>query len=356
MLPTQVRISQRLLKGRRITISGGTNISVPNAQFCKQLGKELVSEQNLVIVTGGFKCFNEKSLELSTDWSSVSGALAYLHLHQTDPAKRIETLLPQKDWSAIERFKVGNTVVLHNRNSQSRRFALVNFSDAVVTVQGADGTREVIDLSLAIEKPILPLSFTGGVSLEKWDENKELIKDWFGITRDAAKELEKLKLAHLSGTKLNKVAKLIKAHLLRKLRKCFVMMPFSRQFKWLYETVIKPAIIAQGFIPVRVDEQKLTGNAIKIVRTEIESCDCAIAVITGHNANVMYELGLAHAQDKPVIVLCEFSRGNRFGKMPFDLLNESIIGYGKNSGILQKDIETSLNRIRQHSAFEASAI
>ncbi len=51
-----------------------------------------------------------------------------------------------------------------------------------------------------------------------------------------------------------------------------------------------------------------------------------IADITGNRPNVMYELGLAHASDKPVIILCR--HGESIDKdVPFDIKTESILRY-----------------------------
>jgi hypothetical protein len=83
-----------------------------------------------------------------------------------------------------------------------------------------------------------------------------------------------------------------------------------------------------GFTPVRADQMNLVGNAVQALRDAIDACDGAVAILTGFNANVMYELGLAHAQGKRAILLCEFlPKEQRLPDLPFDLRNEYVIGY-----------------------------
>jgi hypothetical protein len=73
-----------------------------------------------------------------------------------------------------------------------------------------------------------------------------------------------------------------------------VAMPFAPDFKEIYR-IVKNACDSLNLIPVRTDELPLVGNVVEIIREGIASCECAVAVITGQNPNVMYDLGLQHA-------------------------------------------------------------
>ena len=77
-----------------------------------------------------------------------------------------------------------------------------------------------------------------------------------------------------------------------------------------------------GIMPVRTDELDRTGNILEMIRRGIESCECAIVDITGENPNVMYELGLLHALDKPTMILA-----SDLQSLPFDIRTETVTRY-----------------------------
>jgi hypothetical protein len=91
---------------------------------------------------------------------------------------------------------------------------------------------------------------------------------------------------------------------------CFVLMPISDtvgyepgHFGRVYEHLLKPAIVAAGYIPVRADDAVKTDYIVvgiiqKIVESEMVVCD-----ISARNPNVMYELGVRHAFNKPVVLV-----------------------------------------------------
>ncbi len=284
-----------------------------------------------MLVTGGFKGFVHDAGSPSGDWSFVKGACASLKARGDAMENHIETLLadPEKDSSNIVRFKEGIVTHLYGRSLQSRRFKLVGSVDVMVAIEGAKGTREVIDLALALEKPILPLPFTGGVAGVRWHENKAIICEWFEIDPETALAWEALSLRDLAGEQIAALSRAVRQHLLHQLkRKCFVMMPFGPEFLPLYCQAIKPEIETCGFLPVRIDQLDLVGDVVSALYGAIRTSTCGLAVITGNNANVMYELGLSHAQGKQVILLCEFAAGDQMlPELPYDLRHESVIGY-----------------------------
>jgi hypothetical protein len=51
---------------------------------------------------------------------------------------------------------------LKGESPQSRRFILAKNMDAIITIKGEKHTATVLDFALAINKPSLPLPFTGG--------------------------------------------------------------------------------------------------------------------------------------------------------------------------------------------------
>lgn len=103
---------------------------------------------------------------------------------------------------------------------------------------------------------------------------------------------------------------------------CFVMMPFGEWFDKYYQDIYVPAIKDAGFEPVRADELFTTGSVVEQIWEQIRKAKVLLADLTGKNANVFYELGLAHADRKPVV----FTAG-QVEDVPFDLRHLRVIIY-----------------------------
>lgn len=103
---------------------------------------------------------------------------------------------------------------------------------------------------------------------------------------------------------------------------CFVMMPFGPWFDRYYQEIYTPAIKEAGFEPVRADELFTTGSVVEQIWEQIEKAKLLLADLSGRNANVFYELGLAHAARKPVV----FTASN-VEDVPFDLRHLRVIIY-----------------------------
>ena len=104
---------------------------------------------------------------------------------------------------------------------------------------------------------------------------------------------------------------------------CFVMMPFGQWFDQYYQEIYSPAIKEAGFEPLRADELFSTGTVVEQIWEQVEKAPVLLADLTGKNANVFYELGLAHAAKKPVDVLT----AETIDDVPFDLRHLRIIIY-----------------------------
>jgi hypothetical protein len=124
-------------------------------------------------------------------------------------------------------------------------------------------------------------------------------------------------------------------------RLCFVMMPFNGMFDEVYRNLIAPAVSSQGLTPMRADEMSGPGFVMEQIRSAIQQARLCIADVTGNNANVLYEVGLAHAMKKPLILLAE-----RESRVPFDVAHERVIFYGQppseSEGALGKAISQAL--------------
>src|SRR6266511_5314990 len=93
----------------------------------------------------------------------------------------------------------------------------------------------------------------------------------------------------------------------------FVFMPFSEDFKDVYELGIKAACASVGAECARVDEQIFLESILERIYKQIEIADLIIAEMSDRNANVFYETGYAHGLGKRVILLTRESGDIPFG-------------------------------------------
>ena len=84
----------------------------------------------------------------------------------------------------------------------------------------------------------------------------------------------------------------------------FVIMPFRSEFDTVYDH-IKEGVESSGSTCLRVDEDIFQGGIMDRIRENITRAGTIIADLSEENTNVYYELGLAHAQRKNVIMLTQ---------------------------------------------------
>ncbi len=96
-----------------------------------------------------------------------------------------------------------------------------------------------------------------------------------------------------------------------------------------------------------VDEKVVPGESIiDSIHTEIATADIGIAVISGFNTNVMYELGRLLGGSKPTILVAD---KESISNLPFDMKSFSIVGYdakAKDATDLTNVIAKSLGKIK----------
>lgn len=95
---------------------------------------------------------------------------------------------------------------------------------------------------------------------------------------------------------------------------CFVIMPFGDPFDKYYEEILAPTISKVELVPIRADEINKPGVIINQIWRGIKQAKVCVADVTGRNANVMYELGVAHEAGKPVVQIVQ-----NLHDLPFDL-------------------------------------
>lgn len=127
---------------------------------------------------------------------------------------------------------------------------------------------------------------------------------------------------------------------------CFVVMPFANPIGGYYDSIYKLAIEKAKLKPNRADADIYgTGKIIDQIWQGITSARVLLADLTNRNANVLYELGLAHALHKPVVLICSKANEN---DVPFDLRHVRTIYYDKDdpfwgTKLMEKIAETILS-------------
>ena len=111
----------------------------------------------------------------------------------------------------------------------------------------------------------------------------------------------------------------------------FVLMPFDDVPKAVYTELIKPAFEEAGFRVLRADDISNHTNILEDIMLSIRAADYILADLTASNPNVYYELGLADALGKPVILLSQ-----DVNVVPFDISHYRIHTYGTQFDVFAK--------------------
>jgi nucleoside 2-deoxyribosyltransferase len=127
-------------------------------------------------------------------------------------------------------------------------------------------------------------------------------------------------------------------------------MPFSSRFDVIYRKLIKPAAEESGVTPLRADDVHTPGIVYEQIRVAIQQARVCIADVSNSNPNLLYELGLAQALGKPIVLLAE--RGH---ELPFDIAQRRVIFYDLED--LDEAIiatEAALRAVLQHGRLETA--
>src|SRR5258706_11853050 len=102
---------------------------------------------------------------------------------------------------------------------------------------------------------------------------------------------------------------------------CFTLMPFARDLRSVFDAYQR-ACDSVGVQCYRIDQLARPGLITADILSAIAHADVLIADLTSRNANVFYELGIAQAAGKPVVITCR--KGT---KLPFDIAHHRVIFY-----------------------------
>jgi len=105
----------------------------------------------------------------------------------------------------------------------------------------------------------------------------------------------------------------------------FILTPFHDNYFEDFK-VIKDICTGSGFNCLRGDESDFKGDIFPQILKYIAKANLIIANINGRNPNVMYELGIAQALDKTVILI-----SRKPEELPFDVKSKRFLIYSSYS-------------------------
>jgi hypothetical protein len=106
-------------------------------------------------------------------------------------------------------------------------------------------------------------------------------------------------------------------------RLCFVIMPFNDELTEIFERIVKPTVELHDLVCIRADNVRTNRAIIHNIWKSICEARLIIADLTLGNANVFYELGIAHTVGKETILISQREERRR----PFDVLHLRTIIY-----------------------------
>lgn len=118
-----------------------------------------------------------------------------------------------------------------------------------------------------------------------------------------------------------------------------VMMPFDASFSPVYEA-LQSASLAVGMNCQRADDIWVHDHIIQDVVSLISKARIVICDLTGRNANVFYEMGIAHSLGKDVIMITQSA-----ADVPFDVAHIRHIRYLPNGEGISSLIEDVTRRL-----------
>ena len=133
--------------------------------------------------------------------------------------------------------------------------------------------------------------------------------------------------------------------------RCFVIMPFTPDWSArVYSRVIRPILEGCGLEVIRADDM-FGHDIMEDIWRGINESLVVLADVTGRNANVFYELGIAHTLGKRTIILTQDDRD-----VPFDIARYRYIRYADNLDgydLLQKQLPEHIRQARTPNAGQA---
>lgn len=122
---------------------------------------------------------------------------------------------------------------------------------------------------------------------------------------------------------------------------CFFVMPFRADLNFFYLYMRRHLEERHGLRVERGDHRILTVPILDKIRQQIAEAKVIVADITGRNPNVFYELGLAHALEKPVVLITQ----DKAEDIPTDIRHLEFIRYDLSD---EKDVLMKVDNAIHH--------
>jgi hypothetical protein len=293
-----------------------------------ELGKLIASEKGWVLINGGALNDNNTDKPEAIDYFGALGANDEALKLNLNPADKILTIKPQTQTQhSFHNF--GKIETVKKNTTALRRFEMVARADAIITIEGGEGITNILELGISLNKAVLPIAASGGTSGKIWNDYEMEILEKFFIKKNSpeyrmlTEKIENIELA--AKTYIDVIKKAL-------LPECFIIMPFNKGLDFVYNDCIKSAVTDAGLKPVRADEIASTSFIYSDMYHSIAAAKIVIADITPinmlNNPNVFYEIGMAHAMKKEVILINQqTAKGTFLQEPPIDIQSMRIFGY-----------------------------
>jgi len=172
------------------------------------------------------------------------------------------------------------------------------------------------DFRAHLERQLMELNVKFASSESRWKELNHLV-----IAGQSDKDITSLPDARIQPSEFLRSHGIEPAKILAIPDLIFVLTPFHEDFQDEFEAVSQVGR-ELGFSVNRGDERATQGDIFPQLLRLLVAARVVIANISGRNPNVFYELGIAHALDKPVILLAHNQTD-----VPFDIRSKRIVFY-----------------------------
>jgi len=126
---------------------------------------------------------------------------------------------------------------------------------------------------------------------------------------------------------------------LRKRQRCFVAMPFGKEYEPIWR-VVHRVVKAASFEPLRIDRERFNNSITERIFLELREAKMVLFVTVAQNPNVFYEAGFAHALGKEIITVAD-----DYSSLPFDVRDRNAIAYGGDLRRLERLLGSKLRRL-----------
>lgn len=187
-------------------------------------------------------------------------------------------------------------------------------------------------LRAALERKLYELNARLLDSEDRWKDVNHLILSSISKTPDLEKVSGKVHLtSFLRAAGLKEEDMRIDPHLV------FVLTPFHKDHEIAFSIITK-VVHKVGLKCLRGDEEFVRGDLLTHILKLLIKARIVIINIEGRNPNVFYELGIAHAMDKPTIIVSRWHEN-----IPFDMRTKKLIVYDSDAD-LEDQLRSELTR------------